>query len=474
MRQGLPVLLCDDEAGLRDVLALALRRQGYAPVTVASRSAALAEVERAAPFPLVVTDLSLPDGSGMEVLEAARAKSPHTQVVMMTGYATTEQAVEAMRKGAYDYLRKPFSNQELFATLEKAAEKATLLDENRLLRQQIEQVEAVEGLYGKSPSMQRILSLVRRAAGAAVSVLITGESGTGKEVAARAIHRASARKDAPFVVVNCGAIPEALIESEFFGHEKGAFTGANEAKPGLFRAADGGSLFLDEVGELPLLLQVRLLRVLQEKKVRPVGGNFERDVDVRIIAATNRDLEEEVAAGRFRQDLFYRLNVVRIGLPALRERRDDIAMLARLFLEKHRTLQRREVHFAPEALSWLMSHDFPGNVRELENLIERAVALCEGERITPVDFLDSATQDHAHAAGSRASDSGAASLPFPLPPIPEEGLDLERLVTGVERHFIEEALRLSEGNKTQASSYLGLSFRAFRYRLAKYGMHDGD
>ncbi|MBW1905667.1 MAG: sigma-54-dependent Fis family transcriptional regulator, partial [Deltaproteobacteria bacterium] len=314
------------------MLQILLRREGYCVDVVDGVHAAREQLGSADPYDLVITDLVMPDGTGMEVLDAVRARSADTQILMVTAYATTEQAVEAMRKGAYDYVQKPFKNHELLATLEKALEKRAIVAENQTLRAEISARWSEGQLIGKSPAMDRLRDLIKRVANSTTSVLITGESGTGKEMVARALHFQSPRADEPFVVLNCGAIPENLIESELFGHIKGAFTGAIAAKEGLFRAANGGTLFLDEVGELPPPLQVKLLRVLQDRKVRPVGGSAEVEVDVRVVAATNRDVESEVEAGTFREDLFYRLNVIRIEAPPLRERPEDIPVLAGYFL----------------------------------------------------------------------------------------------------------------------------------------------
>src|SRR5690606_28565520 len=337
-------------------------------------------------FDAVVTDLLMPDGSGMDDLRAARERDESTQGRMNTAHPTTQQAVEAMRLGAYDYVQKPYNNAELLAALEKALEKRALLTENRVRRAEVHGGAALHGLVGKSASVKRLRAMIEKVAATPSSVLVTGESGTGKELVARAIHKLSPRSDAPFVVVNCGALPESLMESELFGHEKGAFTGATAAKPGLVRAAHGGTLFLDEIGELPLPLQVKLLRTLQEKAVRPVGGERELPVDVRVLAATNRDLEEEVREGRFRQDLFYRLNVIRVHTPALRERPEDIPLLAAHFLEKQSALMGQKRALGPAALKRLLEQDFPGNVRELENLIARGATLASGELIEPGDL----------------------------------------------------------------------------------------
>ncbi len=452
---ALRVLVCDDEAGLREMLCILLRRHGYevdAAAGVKDARGLLGGVS--APFDAVVTDLVMPDGSGLEVLEAARRRDPDTQVIVITAYATTERAVAAMRAGAYDYVQKPFENEALLATLEKALERRALEAENRSLRDVLERRWREGDLVGRSAALERVRDLLRRVADSPVNVLITGESGTGKELVARALHHHSGRAEGPFVAINCGALPEPLMESELFGHERGAFTGAERAKEGLVRAAQGGTLFLDEVGELPAALQVKLLRVLQERRVRPVGGTREHEVDVRIVAATNRDLASEVAAGRFRQDLFYRLDVVRIHLPPLRERPEDVPLLAEHFLGKHTALQRKRLRFTPEALAWLGRRDYPGNVRELENLVERAVALCAGEYITLEDL---------------PAEPAAAPAATPLPVL-SEGFQLDAWLQEMERQLLLQALEQAGGVRTRAARLLGTTFRSFRYRLAKYGL----
>ncbi|MCB9658842.1 MAG: sigma-54-dependent Fis family transcriptional regulator [Sandaracinaceae bacterium] len=452
------VLIVDDEPSVREMLGVLLRRAGYTCESATGARAACSLIDTLAPFDAVVTDLTMPDGSGMDVLRAARARDPHTQVLMITAYATTEQAVDAMRQGAYDYVPKPFRNAELLATLEKALEKRALVDENRALR--AEREGDALGIVGSSAGMQRVRDLVQRVTDAPSSVLITGESGTGKEVVARALHFSGQRARAAFVVVNCGALPEALMESELFGHEKGAFTGAVARKKGLFQEADGGTLFLDEIGELPLPLQVKLLRVLQERKVRPVGGAGEVAVDVRIVAASNRDLEDEVKRGTFREDLFYRLNVIRIELPPLRERPEDIPVLARHLLHKHTLLQRRDLQLSSDALRWLSAQSFPGNVRQLENAIERAVTLANGPEIVAADFVPQ---------------RGAEAAPVPVGVLPEEGLDLEAHLAALELSLLRQALERTGGNRTKAAGLLGMSFRQLRYRLAKHDPgSDGD
>ena len=456
------VLVCDDESSLREMLGVLLRRAGYDVDLVGDVHDALRKLGSAAPYDAVVTDLALPDGSGMDVLAHARERDDSTQVVMITAFGSTEHAVQAMRLGAYDYITKPFRNHELLVLLEKALEKRGLVDENRQLRARVAEQEHPAGLVGRSPAMARIMELVRRVAPAKTSVLITGESGTGKEMVARAVHHFSDRASKPFAVVNCGAIPEALMESELFGHERGAFTGANARNEGLFRAAEGGTLFLDEIGELPQPLQVKLLRALQERKVRPVGSQKEVGTDVRVVAATNRDLERDVADGRFRSDVFYRLNVIRVHLPPLRERPDDLPALAEHFLQKHGKAQGKRLRFSSTSMRWIVSQEYPGNVRELENVIERAVALALGDEITLADLP---SEGRASSASPRTA-AGASAVQF------EPGFDIDRWLGTAEKSLLLRALEQTRGNQTAAARLLGTTFRSFRYRLRKYGMAD--
>jgi two-component system response regulator PilR (NtrC family) len=446
------ILVCDDEASLREMLRILLSREGYRVDVVDGVHAAREQLGSADPYDVVITDLVMPDGTGMEVLDAARARSPDTQTLMITAYATTEQAVEAMRKGAYDYVQKPFRNHELLATLEKALEKRAIVAENQTLREQVKARWTEGQLIGKSAAMDRLRDLIRRVANTTTSVLITGESGTGKEMVARALHFQSPRAEEAFVVLNCGAVPENLIESELFGHVKGAFTGATSAKEGLFRAADRGTLFLDEIGELPPQLQVKLLRVLQDQRVRPVGGSAELEVDVRVVAATNRDVESEVEAGTFREDLFYRLNVIRIEVPPLRERPEDIPVLANYFLQKHAAVQERRLEFSPEAMRWLAQQSFAGNVRELENMVERGVTLSPGSTVNREDLGDTHPSKKA----------------LNLSQIPPGKFDLDQYLAQVERELLFRALDQAGGVRTKAADLLGMSFRQFRYRLAKH------
>jgi two-component system response regulator PilR (NtrC family) len=446
------ILVCDDEASLREMLQILLRREGYRVDAVDGVHAAREQLGSADPYDVVITDLVMPDGTGMEVLDAVRARSVDTQTLMVTAFATTEQAVEAMRKGAYDYVQKPFRNHELLATLEKALEKRAIVAENQTLRAEVKARWTEGQLIGKSAAMDRLRDLIKRVANATSSVLLTGESGTGKEMVARALHFQSPRAERPFVVLNCGAIPENLIESELFGHIKGAFTGATAAREGLFQAAHGGTLFLDEVGELPPPLQVKLLRVLQDRKVRPVGGTAEVEVDVRVVAATNRDVESEVEAGTFREDLFYRLNVIRIEVPPLRDRPEDIPVLAEYFLQKHSALQGRRLEFSPEAMRWLAQQPYAGNVRELENIVERGVTLAPSNTVNREDLGDT------HPSKKAIS----------LTQIPEGRFDLDEYLTQVEKELLFRALDQAEGVRTKAAGLLGMSFRQFRYRLAKH------
>ncbi len=437
------------------MLDILFRREGYGVVTAAGVGEAIEAISQALqPFPVVVTDLSMPDGSGLDVLASAKSRSAPTEVVLITANSTVENALDAMRGGAYDFVTKPFQPRELALLIGKAFEKHALALENQMLRAQVDRGLSGE-VVGKSPSMQRVMELVERIALTKTTVLITGESGTGKERIARAIHDHSERASQPFLVVNCGALPENLMESELFGHEKGAFTGAAQRSAGMFREAEGGTLFLDEVGELPLALQVKLLRVLQERRVRPVGAAQEVPVDVRVLAATNRNVEADVEGGRFRQDLYYRLNVIRVELPPLRDRREDVPTLAERFVKRFSLEMGKTVSgFTPDALRALAGYDFPGNVRELENVIERAVALAGSSRIGLGD-LPPGISGVAGSVGPR------------LLELPPDGCQLDEVMNEVERRLLLEALERSGGVRTAAAKLLGISFRSLRYRLEK-------
>jgi two-component system response regulator PilR (NtrC family) len=395
----------------------------------------------------------------MDLLSLVKERTARTEVIVMTAHGGVETAIEAMKRGAYDFVTKPFGTSELRALVQKALEKRAIVAENERLRAQLVRARD-RGLLGHSDAMRRIFDLVQRVASARTTVLITGESGTGKERVARAIHDASDRRERPFLVINCGAIPDALIESELFGHDKGAFTGAVSSRAGLFREADGGTLLLDEIGELAPALQVKLLRVLQERKVRAVGAASEVAVDVRVLAATNRQVEEDVRIGRFRQDLYYRLNVIRVEVPPLRERREDIRPLAEHFLARCAAEQNKDLRaLSPDALRALEGYGFPGNVRELENFIERAVALATGQTIGLGDLPREL--------------SGAASQPTPaLVALSDDGCNLDEVLGEVERRLLLQALARSGGVRTQAAKVLGVTLRSLRYRLQKHALGD--
>ncbi len=460
------ILVVDDEASLRQMMDVLLRRMGHT-VELASgvREAKDCIAASQAPYDLVVTDLMMADGTGLDVLDEARAHSVETQVMVVTAHGSVETAVDAMRRGAYCYLEKPLSVSEARVQVEKALEKRSILKDNtslRIITKGLTPDGASGSLIGRSAPFQTAMEFVRRAAPNRASVLITGESGTGKELFARAIHTGSDRSTGPFVVVNCGALPGELVEAELFGHEKGAYTGATNKGLGMFRQADGGTLFLDEVGEIPLPAQVKLLRALQERKVRPVGGTMEIPVDTRIVAATNRDLAQMVKEKLFREDLYYRLNVLRLHLPPLRDRREDLPALiehfrARFAAESGRPL----VSFSQEALRLMLAHQWPGNVREVENAVERSVALSQGPTIIR-DDLPPEVLGAAH---------GARPGELLLPP---EGLQLEATLDDIERSLIRQALERAKGVRTHAATHLGLTFRSFRYRLHKLGMAAGD
>lgn len=447
------ILVVDDEKGMRDFLSIMLKKEGYGVVTAENGAAALKAVQDEI-FDLVVTDVKMPELDGIAVLKAVKEVSPETIVIMVTAFATTETAVEAMKLGAYDYITKPFKVDEIKLIIQKALEKRSLRKENILLRREIVSRAGFENFIGKSGPMQRIFSLINQVADTKSTVLITGESGTGKELVARAIHFNSARKDNAFITVNCGALPETLLESELFGSMKGAFTGAVSNRQGLFEAANGGTIFLDEISSTTPALQIKLLRVIQEREFKRVGGTADIKVDVRVLAATNRDLQAEVKRGSFREDLYYRLNVIPIHLPLLRERKEDIPLLVDFFLKKYSS-NREPKKITLEAIKALMNHPWPGNVRELENTIERMVILAPGDTI-----------ERGHIQ-EIIKDVGPCPELVPSD-IPDAGLDLDALLENAEKTLLKKALERTGGVKTEAAKLLGLSFRSFRHRLQKY------
>jgi len=450
------ILVVDDERSMQEFLEILLRKEGYSVSTASDVDSALVALE-ADDYDLVITDIQMPARSGLDLLREARALQPELVVIMITAFATTETAIAAMKEGAYDYITKPFKVDEILLVVQKALEKRLLHSENRRLRLELRSERHRRPMVGNSPAMERIYELITRVAATKTNVLIYGESGTGKELVARGIHAESERSERPFVALNCAAIPENLLESELFGHMKGSFTGATANKEGLFEVADGGTLFLDEIGELSGPLQVKLLRAIQEKTIRRVGGTEDRKVDVRILAATNRRLEDEVSEGRFREDLYYRLNVIQLDLPPLRERLEDLPLLVHHFVEKYsRELDKPLRGLEPDAMRAIQGYHFPGNVRELENAIERSVALAHGEWIT----RDALPQTLL------ASPSAPAQ-------IPQEGVQLDTLVADYERDLLREAMQRAGGVKKKAAQLLGITFRSFRYRLEKLGLDDG-
>jgi two-component system response regulator AtoC len=449
------VLIVDDEPNLRVMLQGILSREGY-DVDAAEEGRTALERLRAQPADIVVTDLKMPGMDGMQFLAEMRSAGMPSTCIVMTAYGSTETALEAMKAGAYDYISKPFRPEEIVLTLRKAEERERLRKENQSLRSQLRREQAPAGIVFRSPAMAAVLSTVEKAAPHKSTVLILGESGTGKELVARAIHGASPRAARPFVAVNCGAIPPSLLESELFGHTKGAFTDAVRDRRGLFEEANTGTLFLDEIGELPLILQVKLLRVLQEEEIRRVGDSREIRVDVRILAATSRKLAEEVRAGRFREDLFYRLNVMTLELPPLRDRREDIPVLWEHFLAKgNERLGTQVREISPEAMECLLEYPWPGNVRELENVVERALVLADGEAVG----VDELPEKVRQRGGPRRA--GAPS---------SEDLSLKRAIRGLEESYIRRALERTGGNRTRAAEVLEISPRALLYKLKEYGI----
>ena len=447
------ILIIDDEKGQRDILSAILGKEGYRILTVPGAREALEALEQGE-FDLLLTDLKMQGMSGMELMERVLADNPAQCVVMMTAHGTIDSAVEAMKKGAFDYLEKPLERDDLILTLQRAFERIMLLKENRVLHKKLAETRALPNMIGDHPKMMEVVRMINKIAPTSTTVLIYGESGTGKELVARAIHDGSPRKDKAFFAINCAAIPDSLMESELFGHEKGSFTGAGSREIGIFEAAEGGTVFLDEIGEMNIAMQAKLLRTIQEKEIRRVGGKLNIPVDVRIISATNKDLEQETKRGAFREDLFYRLNVIRITLPPLRERGNDVVTLANFFLKKYSASCGIMVKgIAKPALKILLEYTWPGNVRQLESVIERGVLMAESDYIQPEDLP--AEVHHESAL--------AANLPFEFP---AGGISIDEL----ERGLIIKAMQRADWVISKAAPLLGMSYKTLQYRLEKFGI----
>jgi len=453
------ILVVDDELSMRQFLEMLLSKKGYKVNLAKTGKQALSSIKQKK-YDLVLTDIRLGDITGLDVLRAVKKEHPGTVVIMISAYATTEIAVEAMNEGAYDFVPKPFDNNELCATIARALSLLTLDQEKALRSSELKSHLHFNRIIGNSPGMQAIYQKIRQISPTKTNVLVTGESGTGKELIARAIHDNSDRKDKPFVVVNCGGIPDTLMESEFFGHVKGSFTGAVADKQGLFEAANTGTIFLDEIGELSTFLQVKLLRAVQETRFKPVGGTREIDVDVRIISATNKKLEQEVIDGNFREDLFFRLNVIPIKVPPLRDRKGDVDLLAAHFVEKYsKKLGKDIVKLSSYAIDFLNQYSFPGNVRELENLIERSVALSATNIILPESLTISSHKRRRWIEGIKNNRYDLEDV--------VSGVDLDKIMADIEGAYVKKAMEIAQGNKSKAAELLNLSLRSFRYRLDK-------
>ncbi|MDH4227674.1 MAG: sigma-54 dependent transcriptional regulator [Deltaproteobacteria bacterium] len=472
------IIIVDDEKSMRDFLSILFSKDGYEVSAFANAAEAIKQFETSG-ADLVITDLKMPGSiSGLDLLKRLKEIEPAVTVIMLTAYASVDTAIEAMKAGAYDYFTKPFNVEEIRIQVKRALERMAMEKENFVLKKGFKAKHGFAGMVGESPQMGEVYQAVMSVASTKASVLISGESGTGKELVARAVHDEGARKDKPFVCINCGAIPETLLESELFGYVKGAFTGASANKQGLVELAEGGTLFLDEITEMPLNLQVKLLRFIQERNIRRIGGTSDIQVDIRIIAATNRDIEAEVKAGRFREDLYYRLNVIRIDVPPLRERASDIPALVRYFLEKYcREHSKNISSVSGRAMELLMDYGFPGNVRELENAIERGVTLEAGAVLDaeslPPSIRRAASATAPRGEGNAALSGFAATLSEEMKPdIAPGGIDLDKVVADFEKTIIEKALDAAKGGKKKAAELLGISFRSMRYKLAKYGKDD--
>lgn len=452
---GEKILIVDDEAGMQRLLSRVLLREGYEATPVGSAKEAL-ELIAVDSFDLILTDIQMPEKNGLELLREIKEFDPSLPILVMTAYGTVESAVEALRNGAYDYLTKPFETDEIRLAVAKALEHKRLIAENRYLHQELDERYQFSGIVGNSPLMADIYEMAASVAISNASVLISGESGTGKELVARSIHYNSQRKDKPFIVLNCAVFSEGVLESELFGHEKGAFTGAIAQKKGRFELANNGTLFIDEVAEMTPSAQVKLLRVLQEHEFERVGGDRTIKTDVRIVAATNKELVEQVKSGAFREDLYYRLNVIHIELPPLRDRREDVEPLANYFLAKYvKETGKKITQIAPKALACLVGYDWPGNVRELQNAIERAVVLCRGDVITPRELPRDVAGDSEICLS-----------------LPQQGGNLTEILEDLERQLIIQTLRQQGASQTKAADILGIARTTLRYKMEKYGLLD--
>jgi two-component system response regulator PilR (NtrC family) len=446
------ILIVEDEKSMREVLKILLEGENYLVTPASDGLEGISYIDKDI-FDLVITDIKMPRIDGFELLRKTKEISPDTLVIMITAFGTTESAIEAMKLGAYDYINKPFKIDEIRLIVKKAIEKKRLREEISLLREKVKTSYALENIIGKSPKMQELFTVIPRIAQSNSNVLITGESGSGKELVATALHNLSHRREKNLVTINCAAFPEGLLESELFGHMKGSFTGAIYNKQGLFEMADGGSVLLDEIGEMPVNLQAKLLRVIEGGTFRRVGGTNDIKVDIRVISATNKDIKEEIASGRFREDLYYRLNVVPIIIPPLRERKEDIPLLIDHFLRKTSSNSKR---VTPEAMRLLMDYSWKGNVRELENVVERIGLFADREEITPSDLPSEIT-------------GYPGDIKY-ISELTEEGVNIDKIIEDIEKKYILQALKIAGGIKTEAARLLNLSFRSFRHRLHKYGI----
>jgi two-component system response regulator PilR (NtrC family) len=454
------ILVVDDERSMREFLEILLTKEGY-QVSLANNGEEAHRLLERNTYDLIITDIKMTDVNGIDVLKKAKEKDPNALVVMISAFATAETAVEAMKEGAYDYIPKPFKVKDFKKIIEEALKSKNNIE---VIRNEGDLHQShFECLIGESPQMKKVYDLIERVSKTKTNILISGESGTGKELIARAIYQQSSRQKRPFIVINCAGIPENLIESELFGYKKGAFTGAITDKQGLFEAADGGTVFFDEVGELSPAIQVKLLRVIQERTFTAVGGTEEKSVDVRFISATNKDLEKEVIKGNFREDLYFRLNVIHIATPPLRKREGDLELLAHYFLEKYsKELKKNVRKISAYAMDILEQYSFPGNVRELENIIERSVALETSNIILPESLTLSSFKRYQPNETRRERD------------LTTGGLDLDKIMADIERDYILKALQLAQGSRQKAADLLGISMRSFRYRVSKLGLHVPD